>query len=178
MSDRTDLERAVTFTGYNQQAFRDNSPYSTKSTTITRITDNNTTSVITPTNAFSGDPTQYNRMDDDGGILDEEHWNWPVLLARILCFFLLFLIILCVGLEALTQKFLILAAIICGALVFVIVGTYVDPRKWLGILCRCQRSTDPTPARTFTSDRNSTISASVVSSSSVENPIQLTNTRR
>lgn len=67
--------------------------------------------------------------DLDDGFLDEETVHWKVLVARIFAFFLLFLILLCIGLEAITRKFLILAAIICGLLVMVIVATYVDARN-------------------------------------------------
>lgn len=97
--------------------------------------------------------TGYNNMrDQDDEIMDEEHWNWPVLLTRIFCFFLLFLIIICVILEVITPRFLVLAAIICGFLILVVVGTYVDPRKWWSIICRRQQD-EPTPARTLGNPR-------------------------
>ena len=99
--------------------------------------------------------TGYNNMRDDDEIMDEEVWNWPVLMTRVFCFFLLFLIILCVILEVITPKFLVLAAIICGFLVLVVIATYIDPRKWWSIICRTQQP-DPTPARTVTSPRNPT----------------------
>lgn len=94
--------------------------------------------------------TGYHNMDDDQDeIMDEEHWNWPVLITRIFCFFLLFLIIVCVILEVITPRFLILAAIICGFLVLIVVATYIDPRKWYSIICRKRQAADPTPARTI-----------------------------
>ncbi len=68
-------------------------------------------------------------FEEDDGIMDEEHWNWSALIARVFAFFLLFLIILCIGLEAITRRFLILAAIICVLLVIVIIGTYIDLRE-------------------------------------------------
>ena len=73
--------------------------------------------------------TNQGTEDGDDGFLDEETVHWKVLVARIFAFFLLFLILLCIGLEAITRKFLILAAIICGLLVIVIVATYVDSRN-------------------------------------------------
>jgi hypothetical protein len=103
--------------------------------------------------------TGYEEFQDHEGILDEEQWNWPVLLTRVFSFFLLFVIIVCVALEEISKRFLVLAAIVCGLLVLVLVATYVDPRKWLGILlCRRQQQ-QPTPALTY-NNRNSSINIS------------------
>lgn len=72
----------------------------------------------------------YNQMTDemDAGIIDEERVNWKVLFARIFAFFLLFVIIVCCGLGAITPRFLVLAAFICVLLIIVIIATYVDLR--------------------------------------------------
>lgn len=83
---------------------------------------------------MSNKPTQQeiiepNNLEGEDGVLDEETWNWSALIARVFAFFLLFLIIICIGLEAITRRFLILAAIICVLLVIVIIGTYVDLRE-------------------------------------------------
>jgi hypothetical protein len=131
--------------------------------------------------------TGYEGMADQDPIIDEEHWNWPVLLTRVFCFFLLFLIVICVALEEISRRFLVLAAIICGVLVIVIVATYIDPRKWWAIICRRQPA-EPTPARTIRgshggsnrtdynppryNNRPTTIPATVVNVS-VDNPIQM-----
>jgi hypothetical protein len=134
--------------------------------------------------------TGYEEFQDHEGILDEEQWNWPVLLTRVLCFFLLFVIIVCVALEEISKRFLVLAAVVGGLLVLVLVATYVDPRKWFGILfCRRQQQ-QPTPAMTY---NNSTVSSTgnhvsmanrplpipptvispAASSISIKNPIQM-----
>jgi hypothetical protein len=199
MSEKADLERAVTFTGYgpgssfNNDILGENprSAPNNRTNTTTQLTNDrsswNTTTpspsisslTQTPNDSFANQGT-YNRMDDEGGIIDEEHWNWSVLMMRVFCFFLLFLIILCVGLEAITRRFLVLAAIICGFLVLVIIATYVDPRKWIGIICRCERSTDPTPARRFDTPNpagNNPIPPTVVNGryrGAIENPLQVT----
>jgi hypothetical protein len=138
--------------------------------------------------------TGYDEMQDPDPIIDEEHWNWTVLLTRIFCFLLVFVIIVCVALEAITPKFLVLAAIICGLLVIVLIATYIDPRKWWSIICRmCGKPPqEPTPATVHHphlhphSNRSShqstpssarsrppTIQATVVSTQAVDNPIQM-----
>jgi regulator of extracellular matrix RemA (YlzA/DUF370 family) len=68
----------------------------------------------------------YSQMSDDVGIMDEEHVHWQVLSTRVLCFFLLFSIIVCVCLQAISNRFLLLAGLICIVLVFIIICTYVD----------------------------------------------------
>lgn len=84
-------------------------------------------STVTPSNNDESSPQT--NIEEEDGILDEETWNWSALIARVFAFFLLFLIIICIGLEAITRRFLILAAIICVLLVIVIIGTYIDLRE-------------------------------------------------
>lgn len=129
----TDLERAVTFTGYNEM--------------------------------------------EDEEIMDEETWNWPVLLTRIFCFFLVFMILLCVALEWISPRFLVLAAIICGVLLLVLVATYIDPRKWFSICTRifcCRKAPEePTPARTVRSP-HALPATTIVSANNNNRPIKPT----
>lgn len=80
--------------------------------------------------------TNYNVMEEELGMMDEEVVNWPVLCTRIFAFFLLFLIIICFALEEITQRFLLLAAIIGVLLVIVIFSTYFDIRR---IICCCRK---------------------------------------
>lgn len=102
-SDTFSLERAETFTDYNQM------------TDVFGV----------PRGAAVG--MNGGATDEvDLGILDEERVHWRVLAARIFCFFLLFLILLCCSLEQVSPKFLILAVLMSVLLVFVIIATYID----------------------------------------------------
>jgi hypothetical protein len=74
--------------------------------------------------------SHYEEFNDDDGIIDEERVNWPILLARIFSFFLLFCIFVFVALGGLDLEFLVLAAIVAGFLILVVVATYRDPRLW------------------------------------------------
>ncbi len=101
---------------------------------------------------------------EDLGMLDEETWHWPTLIARIFSFFLLALILACIGLEEITDRFLILAAMICVFLALVILVTYDRPRKFIiGCLCGCCRKEEEREG----SSANSATSGA----SSVRNPI-------
>ncbi len=95
---------------------------------------------------------------EDLGMLDEETWHWPTLIARIFSFFLLALILVCIGLEEITDRFLILAAMICVFLALVIVVTYDRPRKFIiGCMCGCCRKEEEregSSANSTTSVRN------------------------
>lgn len=131
-----DLERAETFTAEYKDgsSFFDEDLNSSKnnkrplpSPPPSRM--NTITNAIAQLHVLPRRPTNQNGEDDDDGFMDEETVHWRVLAARVLAFFLLFMILLCIGLEAVTRRFLLLAAIICGVLVIVIVCTYVDARN-------------------------------------------------
>jgi hypothetical protein len=112
------------------------------------------------------------QQQEEDGIMDEETWNWSALIARVFAFFLLFLIIICIGLEAITRKFLVLAAIICVLLVIVIVGTYIDLReKCCWCLCPRNRKDSGNPIENPTSSSN--ISNPLISSTTSK--IQIVN---
>lgn len=74
-------------------------------------------------------------------VIDEETWNWPVLMTRVFCFFLLFIIMVMFGLGALDSKFLVVGAIIFVLLSIILINTYVNlvplARKY--ICCCCYR---------------------------------------
>ncbi len=95
--------------------------------------------------------SEYNAMDEELGMMDEETVNWPVLCTRIFAFFLLLLIIICFGLEEITSRFLLLAAMICGLLIIVIFATYFDVRK---LLCCFKQPPPPPPTLGITGITN------------------------
>lgn len=96
--------------------------------------------------------------EEEGGILDEETINWPVLLTRVFAIFLLLLIIVFFSLEEISRKFLVLAAIFCVVLVIVIVGTFIDLRPYL--FCCWRRST--TPATNIAASSTATLSTALI----------------
>ena len=77
--------------------------------------------------------SNYNRFDDDS-VFDVETWNWPVLLTRVLCFFLLFVMIVLFGLGSINTKFDILASFVFIILSIILINTYIDLRV---LFCRC-----------------------------------------
>lgn len=101
---------------------------------------------------------------EEGSIWDEETWHWPTLIARIFAFLLLALILVCIGLEEITKKFLVLAAIMCVVLAMCICATYVDIRK----RCGCRK------ANVSGSASGTPVSESETTGKTVENPIVAT----
>lgn len=68
------------------------------------------------------------RSDNESmSLLDEEVWDWPVLLTRVLCFALLFAFIVftIIG-STLTLFYMVIAAGILLILIIVLIGTFVD----------------------------------------------------
>lgn len=105
----------------------------------------------------------YNQMNDDPGVMDEERVNWTRLLTRVLSFFLLFVVIVLCGLYEISSKFLVLAAIVCIALIITIIATYVDLRPYFCFICR-RRLAQPN------SNKVVTISAMHAASQSTDKP--------
>ena len=156
-----DLERADTFTEYRDMSDIANPPSNGRSfrvinfsfgqaspSTISKPKDFQHNDIYGDATSFknvSNRPTWraalFNRQTEQDELMDEETWHWPTLLARIFAFFLLFVTILCLCLQAISKRFLILAAIVCVLLIVVIVGTFVDLRTkcfwWL-----CPRKTN------------------------------------
>jgi hypothetical protein len=73
--------------------------------------------------------TRHHNSQDDSeelSILDEETWDWPVLLTRVFCFFLLLCTIVLLGLGGLDIKYFILSSLTFALLLIILIGTYVD----------------------------------------------------
>ena len=85
----------------------------------------------------SVDSPNYNRYEDDYSVIDVETWNWPVLLTRVFCFFLLFLMIVLFGLGAINTNFDILATFVFIILSIILINTYIDLRV-LAFRCLCR----------------------------------------
>ena len=108
----------------------------------------------------------YDDNGDDDNILDEENVNWAFLATRICAFLMLFLIILFLGLGAITDKFFILAAIMAVVLVLIIVGTYIDYRR-----CKLRRrrrhQSNASPSTTISNNLTNPVHASITASPSI-----------
>jgi hypothetical protein len=64
--------------------------------------------------------------DPDDSIMDEETWDWPVLLTRVFCLFLVFIILVLLSLGEIDYRLMVLAAIVFVLLLLIIIGTFVD----------------------------------------------------
>jgi hypothetical protein len=134
-----DLERSETFSDFKQIGPNHNFTPNVHSSVLGRTFSlrpggGNTGASGAPANGDTENEL-YRTMNDDGDVLDEETINWPVLIARVFAFFLLFLVILFCSLEEVSHKFLWLAAIVCVVLLVVIVCTYVDLRPYICCCC-------------------------------------------
>ena len=121
---------------------------------------------------FSGwEDDSYNRFGDDD-VFDVETWNWPVLLTRVFCFFLLFIMLVLFGLGAINKKFLVLASIVFVLLSIVLINTYINLRAHAKrfclfcVSCCCCKKRD--------NDTNSPLPASEAGTASNINPLQKT----
>lgn len=111
-----DFDRSDTFTEYNE-----------RSDTFTDF--NNKES-------YHGDETNYgnrtaipnytNDSDSDSEVIDVERINWLKFFARIAAITLLVMILICVGLGAITPRFFVLAGIVSILLVLVLVLSFFD----------------------------------------------------
>ena len=66
----------------------------------------------------------------DEGVLDEETWDWGVLMTRVFCFFLGFVIVVLLCLGGIDVRLMILAGFVFALLVIIIIGTFIDI-QWL-----------------------------------------------
>ena len=69
---------------------------------------------------------EYRETNDDGELIDEEYWDWPVLLTRIFCFILAFCVLLLLCLAELNIHLAILASFVFAFLLLILFATYVD----------------------------------------------------
>jgi uncharacterized membrane protein len=77
----------------------------------------------------------YQAMNNE--VLDEEVWNWPGLITRLIAIVLLLVIIILMALEEVEMGFLYIAVILIVILLIIVLGTYIDLRIYL--CCCCNR---------------------------------------
>ncbi len=65
--------------------------------------------------------------------IDEESWNYGILFTRVFAILTVIVIIICISLQVIDQKFLIVAGIITGLLILAVILSYFNYkclRRW------------------------------------------------